>query len=165
MRVPAPEGTVDEAYAAAVADAFHAEHRALYGYDFRDDPTPAGRVGQPPGHRRRPDHPSRAARDRRRAQASATASRSADLAPRRRPRDGLLRRRRRATADTPIYWRPDLRAGDTFAGPAVIEEFGSTVPVHPGFTVRVDAIGNLVITKDAGRTRPPTPATTTEGAR
>ena len=33
--------------------------------------------------------------------------------------------------------------------PAIIEEFGSTVPVHPGFTVRVDAIGNLVITKEA----------------
>ena len=32
-------------------------------------------------------------------------------------------------------------------GPAVIEEFGSTVPVHPGFDVRVDAWGNLVITR------------------
>ncbi len=50
---------------------------------------------------------------------------------------------------TPVYWRPDLRAGDTLQGPAIIEEFGSTVPVHPGFTVRVDAIGNLVITKEA----------------
>ena len=39
VRVAAPEGTVDEAYAARVADAFHAEHRALYGYDFRDDPS------------------------------------------------------------------------------------------------------------------------------
>jgi N-methylhydantoinase A len=34
-------------------------------------------------------------------------------------------------------------------GPAIIEEFGSTVPVHPGFTVRVDSLGNLVITKSA----------------
>jgi N-methylhydantoinase A len=51
--------------------------------------------------------------------------------------------------DTDVYWRPDLRAGDTLSGPAIIEEFGSTVPVHPGFTVRVDAIGNLVITKEA----------------
>ena len=51
--------------------------------------------------------------------------------------------------ETDVYWRPDLRAGDTLAGPAIVEEFGSTVPVHPGFTVRVDAIGNLVITKEA----------------
>jgi N-methylhydantoinase A len=29
----------------------------------------------------------------------------------------------------------------------VVEEFGSTVPVHPGFTVRVDTLGNLVITR------------------
>ena len=50
--------------------------------------------------------------------------------------------------DTDVYWRPDLRAGDTFAGPAVVEEFGSTVPVHPGFAVRVDAFGNLVVTKE-----------------
>ena len=49
--------------------------------------------------------------------------------------------------ETDVYWRPDLRAGDRPGGPAIIEEFGSTVPVHPGFTVRVDAIGNLVITK------------------
>ena len=41
-------------------------------------------------------------------------------------------------------------AGDRIEGPAVIEEFGSTVPVHPGFVVRVDALGNLVITKEAG---------------
>ena len=49
--------------------------------------------------------------------------------------------------DTDVWWRPDLRAGDTVEGPAVIEEFGSTVPVHPGFVVRVDTLGNLVITR------------------
>jgi N-methylhydantoinase A len=53
--------------------------------------------------------------------------------------------------DTPVHWRPDLCAGDTFAGPAIVEEFGSTVPVHPGFTVRVDSIGNLVIRKEGAR--------------
>ena len=35
--------------------------------------------------------------------------------------------------------------------PPIIEEFGSTVPVHPGFAVRVDQIGNLVITKEGAR--------------
>ena len=29
-----------------------------------------------------------------------------------------------------------------------IEEFGSTVPVHPGFAVRVDRLGNLVVTRE-----------------
>ena len=50
--------------------------------------------------------------------------------------------------DTPVYWRPDLGAGATLTGPCVIEEFGSTVPVHPGFTVRVDGHANLVITRE-----------------
>ena len=51
--------------------------------------------------------------------------------------------------DTGVWWRPDLRAGDQIQGPAIIEEFGSTVPIHPGFTVRVDSLGNLVITRGA----------------
>ena len=45
--------------------------------------------------------------------------------------------------DAAIYWRPDLRAGDVLAGPAVIEEYGATVPLHPGFTATVDGRGNL----------------------
>ena len=39
VRVAVPEGDVDEGVLAAVADRFHAEHRALYGYDFDGDPT------------------------------------------------------------------------------------------------------------------------------
>jgi N-methylhydantoinase A len=31
------------------------------------------------------------------------------------------------------------------AGPAVIEEYGATVPIHPGFTATVDDLGNLVV--------------------
>ena len=50
-----------------------------------------------------------------------------------------------------MLWRPDLRAGDTFTGPAIVEEFGSTVPVHPGFGVRVDRWGNLVLTREVAR--------------
>ena len=36
-------------------------------------------------------------------------------------------------------------AGDVVTGPAVLEEFSSTVPLHPGFEARVDDYGNLVI--------------------
>ena len=49
--------------------------------------------------------------------------------------------------DTPVRWRPDLAPGVRVDGPAIIEEFGSTVPVHPGFTATVDAWGNLVVTR------------------
>src|SRR6185369_5656089 len=52
--------------------------------------------------------------------------------------------------DTPIYWRPGLAAGAVVAGPAVIEEYGATVPLHPGFTATVDDYANLVIRRTAG---------------
>jgi N-methylhydantoinase A len=53
--------------------------------------------------------------------------------------------------DTPTYNRPDLAPGDVVVGPAIVEEFGSTVPVHPGFAVTVDTYGNLLLTKESDR--------------
>jgi N-methylhydantoinase A len=47
--------------------------------------------------------------------------------------------------DTPIHQRSDLSPGTTVEGPAVIEEYGSTVPLHPGFAAGVDAFGNLLV--------------------
>ncbi|HET8961494.1 hypothetical protein, partial [Nocardioides sp.] len=49
--------------------------------------------------------------------------------------------------DTAVLWRPDLAPGATVDGPAIIEEFGSTVPLHPGFTARVDEYLNLIVTR------------------
>ena len=49
--------------------------------------------------------------------------------------------------DTAVLWRPDLVPGATVDGPAVIEEFGSTVPLHPGFAARVDEYLNLIVTR------------------
>jgi GTP-binding protein len=47
--------------------------------------------------------------------------------------------------------RAGLRPGDAVAGPAVVEEYGSTLPLHPGFRARVDRHGNLVVTPEADR--------------
>ena len=49
--------------------------------------------------------------------------------------------------ETPLYDRDDLAPGTTIRGPAIVEEFGSTVPVHPGFEVRVDEYLNLIVTR------------------
>ena len=49
--------------------------------------------------------------------------------------------------DTPLLWRPDLPAGFVVDGPAIIEEFGSTVPLHPGFIARVDDYRNIIVTR------------------
>jgi N-methylhydantoinase A len=49
-------------------------------------------------------------------------------------------------AQTPVYKRDLLRAGNQIAGPALIEEHASTTVVQPGDSLRVDELGNLQIT-------------------
>jgi N-methylhydantoinase A len=51
----------------------------------------------------------------------------------------------RAFQDTPIYDRASLPPGFTLAGPAVIEEFGSTTVLFPGHKLKVDPHGILVV--------------------
>ena len=46
---------------------------------------------------------------------------------------------------TDIWSRDDLGPGDTLAGPAIVEEWNTTIPVGPGQRAVVDALGNLVI--------------------
>ena len=138
VRVPVPEGPLDQAVLDRVADDFHAEHRALYGYDFSGDPTQQVewvnlRVSGI-GPIQRPEIVADFARD-----GSDASERS------RRPvcfeaGDGYV--------DTPVFWRPDLAPGTTVRGPAVIEEFGSTVPLHPGFVARVDGYRNIIVTRE-----------------
>ncbi|MGY1810385.1 hydantoinase/oxoprolinase family protein [Blastococcus sp. SYSU D00669] len=137
VRVPVADGVLDRGAAEAVAQAFHAAHRQLYGYDFADDPRQAVewvnlRVSGI-GPIRRPDMVELDARDGGTDRA-VTGSRRVFF-------DDWV--------DTPTYNRPDLGPGDVVSGPAIIEEFGSTVPVHPGFRATVDTYGNLLLTKES----------------
>jgi N-methylhydantoinase A len=43
-----------------------------------------------------------------------------------------------------VYQRADLRLGASFSGPAIVEQYDTTVFVTPGFDVRVDDYGNLI---------------------
>jgi N-methylhydantoinase A len=120
---------------AEVAGRFHDEHERLYGYCHRGDPVewvnlrvsgigPIRRpapVVRPPGD----GDPSRA-------------------------RTGDRRVFFDEWADVPVYARDRLEPGDVLTGPAVIEEFGSTLPLHPGFSARLDGHGNLVVTDGRG---------------
>jgi len=45
-------------------------------------------------------------------------------------------------------WRQDLRPGDTFAGPLVVQEYSGTAWVPPGWTMTVDVWGTLHLTED-----------------
>jgi N-methylhydantoinase A len=116
----------------ATVAAFHDAHEQLYGYCFRDRPE---------------------------QQVEWVNLRVTGVGPIRRPSLRPLSRSGAAGpagfrpvsfvdsyADTPVYWRPDLPPGAVVSGPAVIEEYGSTVPLHPGFAATVDPLGNLVIT-------------------
>jgi N-methylhydantoinase A len=51
---------------------------------------------------------------------------------------------------TPVYDRGLLRAGNRFAGPAVITEYSGTTLVPPGWSARVDAYENLLLSRRRG---------------
>ena len=48
--------------------------------------------------------------------------------------------------DTPIYRGADLSHGQSFVGPAIIEEATTTILVGPGDRVTVDALNNYMVT-------------------
>ena len=138
VRVDCPSGDINREWADGVAETFHAEHERLYGYCFRGDP---------------------------RQRVEWVNFRVSGIGPIRRPEvlemlvgDGNQERARSGDRQiwfdgpritTPIYWRAFLAPDDQIVGPAIIEEFGSTIPIHPGFKVRVDAFGNLIVTRES----------------
>ena len=145
VRVTAPAGEITREWADEVTDSFHDAHRALYNYDFRGDDT---------------------------QQVEWVNLRVSGIGPITRPQvitidsnEGAADVETRARKSTRevcfdadqgripagVYWREDLLSGDQLTGPAIIEEFGSTIPVHPGFAVRVDEHGNLIITKESAQ--------------
>jgi N-methylhydantoinase A len=137
VRVPAPAGEVAEAFRAEVVRRFHDAHEALYGYCYRADAvrhpvewvnyrvSGIGPIDRPRLKERPPGakDPSRAL----------TGAREVHFG------DGWTR--------TPVYERERLDPGDAVEGPAVIQEFGSTLPLHPGFRAEMDGYGNLVVTR------------------
>jgi N-methylhydantoinase A len=136
VRVPTPDGEVDGGWADRVAATFHDAHEQLYGYAFRDDPRqPVEWVnlrvsGVGPIERPKPREIGAREGGTDRARTGHRPVFFGDD-------EGWL--------DTPVYWRADLAAGDVLDGPAVVEEFGSTVPLHPGFRATVDRFGNLLV--------------------
>ncbi|MFG2000043.1 hydantoinase/oxoprolinase family protein [Spirillospora sp. NPDC048911] len=133
VRVAAPDGPLDDAFRNEVVRRFHDAHEGLYGYCYRDDPgrhpvewvnlrvSGIGPITRPVLRERAPG-----------GDAEPTGTRPVFYDD---------------WADAPIYQRSKLGPGTVVEGPAVIEEFGSTLPLHPGFQARVDGHGNLVVTR------------------
>ena len=138
VRVPVPDGPIDAALLDEVARRFHAGHRSLYGYDFSTDSS---------------------------QQVEWVNLRVSGIGPIRRPEirresPGDLAGVRSSTTEgtrpvcfdatdgyvaTPVVQRTSLDPGRVVAGPVIIEEFGSTIPIHPGFTARVDDFRNVIV--------------------
>jgi N-methylhydantoinase A len=149
VRVGVDDGPIDAGRARAAEQTFHAEHRRLYGYDFAGDErqpvewvnlrvTGVGPIRTP----ERPPAPRGVG-----AEVARTGERAAYISG--------------TWLDAATYDRARLGAGDVIDGPAVLEEFGSTVPVHPGYRCTVDDWGNLRI----ALANPPRPQLISTGER
>jgi N-methylhydantoinase A len=130
VRVPAPSGAIDSTFVAGLIAAFHAAHLKTFGYNYAGQQkvelvnfcvSGFGMIDRPsipqlePGGDAAPSHSRRPVYFR-----------------------GTFR-------ETPIYQRAALPAGFRLAGPAVIEEFGSTTVVFPGQQLNVDEYGILIV--------------------
>ncbi|HTD35931.1 MAG TPA: hydantoinase/oxoprolinase family protein [Candidatus Limnocylindrales bacterium] len=125
--VSAPR-SLDEA-----VEAFHRRHEQRYGFAARRDPVEivtarVVAIGTTP----KPRLVAAAAPARRAPEARA-------LRERREVYDGV------AFTETPVYGRAQLRPGDAFDGPAVIEQYDATTYVAPSWSARTDPFGNLVM--------------------
>ena len=125
LTIPAGDGMTER---------FHLEHDRTYGFAAPDEPvevvslrlTSVGRIAKPPPRRL-----------------------EAGGRPEPKERRPVYFAEAGDYVDCPIYDRYALPGGATFAGPVVVEEFDSTTVVHPGFTVHVDDVGNLIIEREA----------------
>jgi N-methylhydantoinase A len=135
VRVTAPAGAIDISFVAGLIDAFHAAHRRTFGYNYAGAQkvelvnfcvSGFGMIERP----QLPRLPARGA---------ATPARRAT-----RPVffDGAFR-------DTPVYDRSALPPGFRLAGPAVVEEFGSTTVVFANQSLEVDPHGILIVRSTA----------------
>jgi len=127
VNVPVAEGSSLETIDAS----FHDAHRVRYGHSTPGAPVEfvnlriaaMGRIGTSVAPHRAPEAGS----------------------------DPLLGRRGVVFAavehDTPVLLRDRMQSGRTHDGPVVIEEESSTTVVPPGHQARLDAHGNMLITK------------------
>ena len=127
--------TIEDAHLGEIAASFHAAHERLYTYSTPENPleimnlriTAVGAV------------------DKAVLEAQGDERQGEDI------RGALKGNRRvyfeqfREFRETPVYDREALRPGMRAEGPAVVEERITTVIVHPGWTMRVDRYGTIVM--------------------
>ena len=135
LRVPVPK-TIDQQTGDELARHFHARHANIYGFANEQEPTQIvnlrvvgiGAVDRPVLRQldEATDSPIRAIKGTRAVYFAET--------------NGMI--------DVTLYDRDQLRSGDTFSGPAIIEQMDTTVVVPPDTRVEVEETGNLIILLD-----------------
>lgn len=131
VRVPAPGGAIDQGFIAALIDSFHAAHRRTFGYDYKGEQKVelVNFCVSGFGMIERPNLPMRPV---------TAGAKSTQKGARLVFFDGAMR-------ETPCYDRAALEPGAQVAGPAIVEEFGSTTVVFPGQTLTVDGYGIMIV--------------------
>ncbi|HTW16763.1 MAG TPA: hydantoinase/oxoprolinase family protein [Nocardioides sp.] len=137
LRVAAPDGEIDAEWVKHVAEAFHEVHGRTYSQRFDDKSVQlinvrVTGVGAVP-HVRVPEI----------EQGGADASHAIKATTK-----ALFWERgstEPAWHETPVYRREELLAGNTFTGPAIVEQFDSTTIVGLGQRATIDAVGHIII--------------------
>jgi len=138
LRVPFPDGTIDEAALAKAFAAFHEVHKREYGHHFADSAIEIVNlrlVG--------------AASAAKIAKPAAGTAKSLDAA---RVRQGTGTFRvdgKLADYPTDFYRRDLLPVGERIAGPAIVLQMDSTTVVPPQHNFEADAAGNLIIRRNS----------------
>ncbi len=137
VTVPVPRAAVEQGDTATMADAFHAEHNRLYGYDLGAEGTPLELINvrvRSRGAAERPALPT--------FPDAGPEGEGARKGTRRmfRPECGTFE-------DVAIHDGHALRSGNLVEGPALIEQRDTALYVGGTFTARVDAHHSYLLTR------------------
>jgi len=126
LTVPLAEGPIARASLDILADAFHEKHSRTYGHANPEEPVQLVNLRL------------------------TAIGRLPSLALALPPATALARRTMRevwfpeiGSTPCPVHWRDGLRAGETLAGPAIVEAMDSTIVVPPGWIGSVDGKGYI----------------------
>jgi N-methylhydantoinase A len=140
VHVEIPEGLAGRAMLDFMWEEFHDVHDRTFGFNYRgqQDVELVNLRVRAVGRQSRP-------------QIKAIESVQSDAAP--------FDERRvywRATGwiDVPLFHRAELALDQHIAGPAIIEEYGSTIAMPPGWSLRTDRYRNLILKHDPEKWKP-----------
>lgn len=145
LQVEVPGGALGSAELERTQQLFEATHTRAYGYAATEDPIELVNlrltaVGRLPKLARKKLLPGTGD-----VSSALKGTRQVWL---RQKQSGHAKAMEPKAVETPVYDRYKLKAGDTFPGPAIVEEMDSTTVVPADYSVGVDEYGNLVISRN-----------------